>query len=362
MNRCLSPILTLLLFFLNSCNEYPDLEPGLYADIETTKGNIILLLEYDKTPLTVSNFVALAEGNHPSPDLKKEYKGKKYYDGIVFHRVIENFMIQGGDPSASGQGGPGYKFDNEITDLQHSGPGVLSMANAGPGTNGSQFFITHKATPWLDGKHTVFGRVIQGQKVVDSIIQNDTIKKLTIIRKGDKSKEFDAPKIFEISLSKIKEKEGLASLKKSEIQKQNLEDFKNLRKDSKKTPSGLEYNVTFSGNGRKVTSTNAALAYYAVYLMDGTLIETSMIHVAKENGTYDLRKEQGGGYDPANFDVSESGQLIAGFKEGIRLLKVEDKATLFLPFDIAYGESGSGAIPAKSDLVFKIEIVALAGE
>jgi len=173
--------------FFNSCDQHPDLEPGMYADIMTNKGNIILLLEYEKTPLTVSNFVALAEGNHPSPNLKEEYKGKKYYDGIVFHRVLKDFMIQGGDPTASGQGGPGFKFGDEITDLQHSGPGILSMANSGPGTNGSQFFITHKATPWLDGKHTVFGNVIEGQDVVDSIIQNDTIKKLSIIRKGKKS-------------------------------------------------------------------------------------------------------------------------------------------------------------------------------
>ena len=362
MNKYISPLLISLLFFFNSCDKYKNLEPGLYGVLETNKGKILLLLEYDKTPLTVSNFVALAEGNHPSPDLIEKYKDKKYYDGLVFHRVIENFMIQGGDPTGTGKGGPGFRFGNEITDLQHSGPGILSMANAGPGTNGSQFFITHKATPWLNGKHTVFGRVIEGQNIVDSIVQNDTIQKLTIIRKGSKSKKFDAPKTFESSLPNVEKQLELKNLKIAEKQTKNLKSFKNQRAKAKKTLSGLEYNISSYGNGQKVNSNNKVLAYYAVYLMDGTIIETSMIQVAKDNGVYDFRKEQAGGYDPAPFDVSDKGQLIPGFKEGVRLLNVGDKATLFLPYDIAYGESGSGPIPAKSDLVFEVEIVELSSE
>jgi len=359
MNRYLSPILISLLIFFNSCDQHPDLEPGIYADIETSKGNIILFLEYEKTPLTVSNFVALTEGNHPSEDLTKEYKGKKYYDGIVFHRVIEDFMIQGGDPTATGQGGPGYEFDDEITDLQHSGPGILSMANAGQGTNGSQFFITHKATPWLDGKHTVFGRVIEGQEVINSIIRNDTIIKLTIIRKGEKAKGFNAPSVFEQSLSEMKEEQKLKELKNSEKQKQNLEKFLIQKTTVKTTSSGLEYNVTLKGKGLKVGSVKKVLAHYAVYLSDGSIVETSMLDVAKENDIYDFRKEDSGGYDPLPFDISEQGQLVPGFKEGIRLLNVGDKATLFLPYDIAYGESGNRTIPAKSNLIFEIEVIEL---
>jgi len=221
--------------FFNSCDQHPDLDPGMYADIMTNKGNIILLLEYEKTPLTVSNFVALAEGNHPSPNLKEEYKGKKYYDGIVFHRVLKDFMIQGGDPTASGQGGPGFKFGDEITDLQHSGPGILSMANSGPGTNGSQFFITHKATPWLDGKHTVFGNVIEGQDVVDSIIQNDTIKKLSIIRKGKKAQSFNAAEVFENFQAENKKEKELVELKSIEKQKKNFKKFSIQKNQAKST-------------------------------------------------------------------------------------------------------------------------------
>ena len=188
-------LLATTVFLMQCKSHYPELENGIFAEIQTNKGNIILKLESEKAPVTVANFVSLSEGTNPK--VEASFKNKNYYDGLVFHRVIEDFMIQGGDPTASGSGGPGYRFDDEITDLRHDGPGILSMANAGPGTNGSQFFITHKATPWLDGKHTVFGRVIEGQNVVDSIAQSDKIDKLVIIRKGSEAKNFNAPEIFE---------------------------------------------------------------------------------------------------------------------------------------------------------------------
>ncbi|MEN6456311.1 MAG: peptidylprolyl isomerase [Prolixibacteraceae bacterium] len=170
-------------------SEKLQLADGLYAKMVTSKGDILIRLEYEKVPLTVTNFVGLAEGTKDS----NRGRGVRFYDGLTFHRVIPDFMIQGGDPDGSGAGGPGYQFPDEIDPtLRHDVPGVLSMANAGPGTNGSQFFITHTKTPWLDGKHTVFGHVIQGQDVVNAIRQGDTIRKINVIRVGARVAAFKA--------------------------------------------------------------------------------------------------------------------------------------------------------------------------
>ena len=321
--------------FFNSCDQHPDLEPGMYADIMTNKGNIILLLEYEKTPLTVSNFVALAEGNHPSPNLKEEYKGKKYYDGIVFHRVLNDFMIQGGDPTASGQGGPGFKFGDEMTDLRHSGPGILSMANSGPGTNGSQFFITHKATPWLDGKHTVFGNVIEGQEVVDSIIQNDTIKKLSIIRKGKKAKKFNAPNVFKKILNEKIELEKIA-IKELKIQ------LEEQTKDMRKTSSGLCYKIIKDGNDKKPNTGDMVSVHYKGMLLDGTVFDSS------------YEREQ-----PIEFLLG-TGRVIPGWDEGISLLSEGASAKLVIPSNLAYGSQGAGGvIPPNATLIFELELLSV---
>ncbi len=173
--------------------DYSQLPEGLYAEMHTNKGDIILFLEHEKTPLTVANFVGLAEGKLPNRAIPV---GTPYYDGLTFHRVIPDFMVQGGDPGGDGRGGPGYRFKDEFDrSLTHSAPGILSMANAGPASNGSQFFITHVPTPWLDGKHTVFGRVIDGQTVVDAIQQGDKIETLTIVRNGAGVQGYDATAI-----------------------------------------------------------------------------------------------------------------------------------------------------------------------
>ncbi len=182
------------------------MQDGLYAKFHTSKGEILAELEFEKTPGTVGNFVGLAEGKIEN---KAKSEGEPYYDGLKFHRVIPDFMIQGGDPNGTGAGGPGYKFDDEIhPELKHDAPGKLSMANAGPGTNGSQFFITHVETPWLDGKHTVFGNVVEGQEVVDKIQQGDKIEKLEIIRQGAAADKFDGAGAFkEFHAEKAKREE-----------------------------------------------------------------------------------------------------------------------------------------------------------
>ncbi|MEO2100121.1 MAG: peptidylprolyl isomerase [Flavobacteriaceae bacterium] len=356
MKKLILSILTLSLF-LACKTQHPDLEAGLYADILTDKGSILVKLAIEKAPITVANFVSLSEGNNPM--VSDEFKSKKFYNGLKFHRVIQDFMIQGGDPLGLGSGGPGYRFDDEFSDLTHKGPGILSMANSGPATNGSQFFITHKATPWLDGKHTVFGEVVKGQEIVDSIQQNDLINEINIIRKGSEARKFDAPDIFENYFSQrdkiAKEKEAKIAL----IKEQNVANFEALKKEATLTKTGLQYIVTSKGNGKAVKSTDKALVHYAVYFVDGTLLETSIEETAAFNQVLNPQKKQAGMYKPILAKVGQEDRMIEGFKEGVRLLNEGDKATLFLPYAIAYGADGIQGIPPQSDLIFEVEVTSI---
>lgn len=356
MKKIILSILTLSLF-LACKTQHPDLEAGLYADILTDRGSILVKLAIEKAPITVANFVSLSEGNNPM--VSDEFKSKKFYNGLKFHRVIQDFMIQGGDPLGLGSGGPGYRFDDEFSDLTHKGPGILSMANSGPATNGSQFFITHKATPWLDGKHTVFGEVVKGQEIVDSIQQNDLINEINIIRKGSQARKFDAPDIFENYFSQrdkiAKEKEAKIAL----IKEQNVANFEALKKEAALTKTGLQYIVTSKGNGKAVKSTNKALVHYAVYFVDGTLLETSIEETAAFNQVLNPQKKQAGMYKPILAKVGQEDRMIEGFKEGVGLLNEGDKATLFLPYAIAYGADGIQGIPPQSDLIFEVEVTSI---
>ena len=175
---------------------------GMYAKIKTNRGMITVKLEYEKAPMTVANFVGLAEGkvkNTAKPE------GAPYFDGISFHRVLADFMIQGGDPTGTGSGGPGYAFADEIhPDLKHTRAGTMSMANSGPATNGSQFFITHKDTPWLDGKHAVFGYVTEGQDVVNAVQQGDKMETVRIERIGKAAKAWDAMAVLAANKDKFR--------------------------------------------------------------------------------------------------------------------------------------------------------------
>jgi|TARA_B100001989_G_scaffold18438_1_gene11304 cyclophilin family peptidyl-prolyl cis-trans isomerase len=314
-------------------NNYSDLSDGLYADLETSKGNIILELYYEQAPTTVSNFVALAEGNHPVVD--DQHEGKRYYDGLKFHRVIENFMIQGGDPTGTGSGGPGYQFDDEFNEeLKHNGPGILSMANAGPGTNGSQFFITHVETPWLDGKHSIFGKVNSGQDVVDKVEQNDIIKKVKIIRIGEAANSFNAPENFENYISKKSE----ADILRAEAEKETLE---KLTEGMKETESGLKYIISKKGSGPNAKKDDLLSVHYSLQLVDGSEIDSSFTRGA-----------------PIEFTCGV-GQVIKGWDEAMQLLNKGSKARLVIPSELGYGSvgAGNGVIPPNATLIFDVELV-----
>ena len=304
---------------------------GIYAVIYTQKRTLTLQLHYEKTPGTVGNFVGLAEGN-----LVNEVKqtGTPYYDGLNFHRVIPDFMVQGGCPQGSGVGGPGYQFDDEIdSSLRHNKAGILSMANAGPGTNGSQFFITHVPTPWLDGKHTVFGCVVEGQDIVDSIEQGDTIDKIEIQRIGKDAQNWNAVAAFNSFNQKTQKR----------IDAQKAKQAKELHKVSagfKQMDSGLRYQIIQEGTGQQPVAGQTVSVHYKGQLLDGTVFDSS----------YKRQK-------PLDFVLGQ-GQVIPGWDEGVSLLKVGDKARFVIPSDLAYGSRGAGGvIPPNAALIFDVELV-----
>lgn len=360
MRKALSILFLASITLFFSCKEKKNhnLSDGLYALIETSKGDIIVSLEYFKTPVTVANFVTLAEGKNPFVNAK--YKGKPFYDGLTFHRVVPGFMIQGGDPDGNGTGSPGYKFKDEIDpSLKHNDSGILSMANAGKNTNGSQFFITHTATPNLDGIHTVFGKVVEGMEVVAAIEANDEITKVSIIRKGAKASAFDALKVFKnyydteaVELKKIAEKTA-------KIKTDKLAQFDELRAKSTKTQSGLQYAFIKKGNQPKLAPGTNVLFSYSGYFENGELFDTNYSDVAKLYEMYDEVRDQQGGYVPFPFEYGKKEGLIPGFIEGMEKMSTGDKIILFIPSYLAYGERGAqGVIPPNTNLVFEIELTA----
>ena len=307
------------------------MENGIYAKFHTNKGNILVKLTHDKTPGTVGNFVALAEGQLEN---KVKPMGTAYYDGLKFHRVIADFMIQGGCPQGTGVGGPGYQFDDEFhPDLKHNGPGVLSMANAGPGTNGSQFFITHVETSWLDNKHTVFGHVVEGQEVVDAIAQDDKMEKVEIIRVGAEAEKWNAVEAFRTF-------EGSREKRLADEKRRAEEELDKHSAGFEKTASGLRYQIIQKGNGTKATKGKKVSVHYSGALTNGMVFDSS------------YKRKQ-----PIDF-VLGIGQVISGWDEGIQLLQVGDKARFVIPSDLAYGSRGAGGvIPPNATLVFDVELM-----
>ena len=337
---------------------YEGLKDGLYANFQTSKGNMIVKFEDKKAPVTVANFVGLAEGKIEN---KAKAKGVPYYDGTIFHRVIKDFMIQGGDPKGTGMGDPGYKFDDEKNDLQHTGKGILSMANSGPNTNGSQFFITEVATPWLDGRHTVFGEVVNGKDVIDSIANVEkgpqdkpktdiVLEKVSVFAKGDEYKNYDAAAIFNEGKGKIQENNKAAIAKIEADKKKKAEEFAanqqklvdDLKAEMQVTPSGLYYKITKTTDGIAPQRGDEVAVHYAGKLVDGSEFDSSF----KRNQPIDI---------PIGV-----GQVIKGWDEGIMLLKEGETATLLIPSELGYGSAGAGGvIPPNAWLIFDVELVSV---
>ncbi len=307
------------------------MENGIYAKFNTTKGAILVKLEHELTPGTVGNFVALAEGNMEN---KVKPQGTKYYDGLKFHRVIPDFMIQGGCPQGTGTGDPGYKFDDEFhPSLKHDKPGILAMANSGPGTNGSQFYITHVPTSWLDGKHTVFGHVVEGQDIVDAIAQGDILDTLEIVRVGEEAQKWNAIEAF-ITFKGSRNKRE-ASLKADAEAK-----MEKLAAGFEKTESGLRYQFIQRGEGKKAENGKTVSVHYEGSLESGKVFDSSY-----------PRKS------PIEFKLGQ-GQVIEGWDEGIALLRVGDKARFVIPSHLGYGSRGAGgAIPPDATLIFDVELM-----
>ena len=360
-------LLPLLLVACKSA-KYPNLKDGLYADIQTNYGDMLAELYYKTTPGTVANFVSLAEGTNTY--VADSLKGKRYYDGTKSHRVIKNFMLQAGDRTATGEGDPGYKFADEFVDtLRYTRKGQLGMANSGPATNGSQFFITEVATDWLNFRHTIFGQVIQGEDVISKITSVKTgaqdrpvdpvvIKKVEIIRVGKDAQKWDAPKVLDAFM-----KEQNAKAQKLESQKEkNLAVMAEQEAKAVAQPSGIKILKLKEGNGVKPQIGSDVLVNYAGFLRaTGDLFDTNIAEIAKENDAYDAARaaDPQYGYIPYAWKYSPEVGLIAGFKEALLSMKVGDRIRVFIPSALAYGKQGfgNGVIPPDADLMFEIEIV-----
>lgn len=327
-------------------SDVEDFKPSteIQAYIYTNKGLIKVGLEYIRTPMTVANFVALAEGQMQNVHRKV---GKPFYDGLVFHRVISNFMIQGGDPNGNGAGNAGYQFPDEFNEeLRHDGPGVLSMANSGPGTNSCQFFITHTKTEWLDGKHSVFGKVIEGQNIVNSIQQGDKIDSIRIIRNSTEAKSFDALRVFNAQKEILKEKQKAAQLSQfSDLQNGTLykafeEYVKQVYPNAIRTSSGLYYFKQNSTEGVQAQSGNFVKVHYSGKLTNNKVFDES---ISKGK--------------PLEFQLGRQ-MVIPGWDEGIALLRKGERATLIIPYYLAYGEQGiPGAIGPNETLIFDVQLL-----
>lgn len=358
-------LLLLLTLTFASCQEkYPDLKDGIYAEFITNKGTFVAKLKNDTAPLTVANFVALAEGTNGMVD--SVYKGKRFFDNLTFHRVIKDFMIQGGDPKGDGTGNPGYAFPDEITDsIQFDRKGLLAMANSGPETNGSQFFITLKETPWLNGRHTIFGEIVEGQDVVDAIgvletekpgdkpVEDVIIQNVNILNRGKVKVPYFTEEMGKIEKEKKEKEERI-----NKIAVQKAEELKAIRAMADSLPSGVKIYFNKKGEGPQPKTGDQVLTNYAGYLIDGHLFDSNIYDIAKKFENVNEMRNAAGQYAPMPTEYSTEARVIPGFREGLLMMKVGDKTTIFIPSHLAYGDRGApGVIPPNADLIFELEIV-----
>ncbi len=381
----------------SSCQDkYPDLADGIYAEIVTNHGTMVAKLYYEKAPVTVANFVGLAEGTHPK--LADSLKGKPFYNGVIFHRVMDKFMIQGGDPTGTGMGTPGFKFHSEFGEgLSHSKAGILSMANSGGvNTNGSQFFITEVPKTNLDGFlangnlkncsvprtscHPVFGELVVGLDVQDTIsnvpvggprntspVEDVVMQQVTIIRKGSAAKAFDAPTVFT-------EQEPLLPQRMLDIQAKDQERLKEKAKaaaqnflkanadkkgEIKEFPTGLVMIHNPKVGGIKPKSSDKVLIDCTGYLENGTFFWTTRAEDAKKANQYNEDSAKQGAYKPFAMPYNESATLVAGFREAMLNMNIGDTARIFVPSHLGYGPSGNGPIPPNANIIFDLEVVGL---
>ena len=372
----------IIFMLLISCipSKYKDLEAGIYAEIQTNKGNILLELYTKNVPKTVANFIALVEGTNSR--LVDSLKGKNFYDNIIFHRVVPNFVIQAGGFTSEGRKSTGYFFGSEFPRnkigniiYKHDDQGMLSMANGGPLTNNSQFFITHRAIPHLDGKHSVFGKAIINclelkklqkthtdtlqlknainvtrMEVINKVSQKDTIITINIIRIGAKAQDFNAAKTFNEEVIKFNKSQEEIAKEENNIEEERYASYLLKKKSflidmeeskARKTGTGLRILKLKKTKGKKVFISKKVTANYTLYTADGK----------KMNSSDDIGK-------PIVFDLNNTQKpMISGLKEGLLSMRSGEKSRFFIPYTIGFGNQKFGPFPSKSDLVFEVEIL-----
>jgi cyclophilin family peptidyl-prolyl cis-trans isomerase len=334
MRHSLTSVVLLTAMALPAFADPAQLPDGLYAEIVTDRGTIICQLEFEKAPMTVSNFVGLAEGTIAANGVT----GKRFYDGLTFHRVEKGFCIQGGDPQGNGSGGPGYEFPNEVrSDLKHDAAGVMAMANAGPNTNGSQFYVTLGAASWLDGGYSVFGHVVQGQDVANAIQIGDHMKSVRILRNGAKAGAFTVTqKGFDALVARAKA--GLEDGRKG-AKAAALADIRKKWPKLATTKSGLMYEVLKKGTGKDSPAASATVSIrYKGMLVNGKVFADTTADDA---------------------ETVEIGRMaIKGWAEALVTMKRGETRRLVIPPELAFGSGGYGnLIPGDAFVVFDLELV-----